>query len=86
MNPREEKRLRVVFLAHYAAETGRSRQNTGPWPPFSTMPASDSRPAGLCVTFDDCVNIERQDGQFIKAANVINSNTVGVVSINRSLR
>jgi hypothetical protein len=82
----EKKRLHVVFLAHYAAETGRSRQNTGTSPPSSMMPASDSRPAGLCVTFDNCVNIERPNGQFIKAASVINLNTACVVSINRSLR
>jgi hypothetical protein len=82
---REEKRLRVVFLSHYAAETSRSRQNTGHSPPTSTMLASDSRLAGLCVTFYNCVNIERPNGQFIKAANVINSNPACVVSINRPL-
>jgi hypothetical protein len=63
---REEKRLRIVFLAHYAAETGRSRQNTGPSPQTSTMPASDSRPAGLCFTFDNCVNIDGKKDSFRK--------------------
>src|SRR5262245_1468881 len=37
-------------------------------------PASDSRAAGFCVTFDNSVNIDRSKGQFIEASNVINSN------------
>jgi len=47
-------------------------------------PASDSCAAGFCVTFDDSVNIDRPEGQFIEAANVISSNPACVVSINRS--
>jgi hypothetical protein len=50
-------------------------------------PASDLCEAGLCGTFDNGVNIERpkaRRGGFIEAANVINSNPAGVVSINRS--
>jgi hypothetical protein len=47
-------------------------------------PASDSRADGFCVTFDNSVNIGRPKGQFIEAANVINSNPARVVSINRS--
>jgi len=46
--------------------------------------ASDLCEAGLCVMFDNGVNIERPKGQFIEAANVINSNPACVVSIHRS--
>jgi hypothetical protein len=46
-------------------------------------PASDLCEAGLCVTFDNGVNIERPKGRFIEAANFINSNPACVVSINR---
>jgi len=47
-------------------------------------PASDSCAAGFCFTFDNSVNIDHPKGQFIEAADMINSNPACVVSINRS--
>src|SRR5262245_5376261 len=47
--------------------------------------ALDSCAAGFCVTFGASVNIERPRGQFIEAANFINSNPACVVSIKQYL-